>query len=374
MSIEKTRSGEWAVRWRDEAGRNRSKTIGRKRDAEAFEAEVKRRARLGALDMLDAGTETLDQYVAATWIPTHAAHLAPRTRALYAALYDKHLGPRLGGVPLRKLNVETIGRWQTDVLAAGGGPHAVRKALKLLGGILQRAAEAGRIPGNPARMVRPAPVPRSAEVRPLAPMSVEWLRRAMRRPRGPSERHWDGLDLGHRDAVLVSLLAYAGLRPQEAIALEWGHVLDRTLVIHAAKTGQQRSVRLLDPLAADLREWQLACGRPGDRAPVIPGADGEPWAGYAKWRGRGWRSAVEALDLGAARPYDLRHSFASLLLHEGRPVHYVARQLGHGAELTLRTYGHVIEELDGQPQVAAETAIRQAREDPRLRLGGPGLP
>jgi site-specific recombinase XerD len=43
--------------------------------------------------------------------------------------------------------------------------------------------------------------------------------------------------------------------------------------------------------------------------------------------------------LSSGRPYDLRHSFASLLLHEGRDVISVARQLGHGAELTLRTYG-----------------------------------
>ena len=41
---------------------------------------------------------------------------------------------------------------------------------------------------------------------------------------------------------------------------------------------------------------------------------------------------------------------------------YVARQLGHGAELTLRTYGHVIEELEDSPQLPAEEAIRRARE------------
>jgi hypothetical protein len=56
-----------------------------------------------------------------------------------------------------------------------------------------------------------------------------------------------------------------------------------------------------------------------------------------------------------------------LLLHEGRDVIYVARQLGHGAELTLRTYGHVIEELEDSPQLPAEEAIRQARETMRLR-------
>ena len=36
-----------------------------------------------------------------------------------------------------------------------------------------------------------------------------------------------------------------------------------------------------------------------------------------------------------ATPYTLRHSFCSLLLHEGRSVIYVARQLGHDAKLTL---------------------------------------
>jgi hypothetical protein len=55
------------------------------------------------------------------------------------------------------------------------------------------------------------------------------------------------------------------------------------------------------------------------------------------------------------------------LLHEGRDVIYVARQLGHGAELTLRTYGHVIEELEDSPRLPAKEAIRQARETMRLR-------
>ena len=40
---------------------------------------------------------------------------------------------------------------------------------------------------------------------------------------------------------------------------------------------------------------------------------------------------------------------------------YVARQLGHGANLTLSTYGHVIDELDGAPHVSAADAIRAAR-------------
>lgn len=67
--------------------------------------------------------------------------------------------------------------------------------------------------------------------------------------------------------------------------------------------------------------------------------------------------------------HDLRHSFASLLLHEGRSVIYVARQLGHDARLTLSRYGHVIDELEDMPLIGAETAIadaRLARRSPRV--------
>jgi len=35
--------------------------------------------------------------------------------------------------------------------------------------------------------------------------------------------------------------------------------------------------------------------------------------------------------------------------------------LGHGAELTMRTYGHVIDELEKAPRMPAEDAIRAAR-------------
>ncbi|HET7048893.1 MAG TPA: hypothetical protein VFI54_11560 [Solirubrobacteraceae bacterium] len=39
----------------------------------------------------------------------------------------------------------------------------------------------------------------------------------------------------------------------------------------------------------------------------------------------------------------------------------MARQLGHSPALTMRTYGHVIEELDEAPRISAEDAIMAAR-------------
>jgi hypothetical protein len=56
----------WRVRWR-QAGRNRSKVLGRKRDAEAFDAEIIRRKRTGELARLDAGKEPLADFGEEWW-------------------------------------------------------------------------------------------------------------------------------------------------------------------------------------------------------------------------------------------------------------------------------------------------------------------
>lgn len=345
MSVERTGTG-WRVRWR-EAGRNRARVVGRKRDAQALDAELRRRRRLGELALVDAGTETLNTYVVGTWAEAHGASLAPKTRKTYAWAYDHWIAPRLGGLPLRDISPDVVAHFQADLIAAGAGPEAVRKSVTLLGGILQRAAESRAISANPARLVRRAPAPAREEVRPLAPVTVEAVR--ARLPR--------------RDATVISAMAYSGLRPQEIRGLLWGQVLERTLVVNAPKTRTRRNVRLLAPLASDLREWRLASGRPGTETHVFPGEGGEKWTaeGFNKWRGRVFHRALEVAGVPPARPYDLRHSFASLLLHEGRSVIYVARQLGHGAELTMRTYGHVIEELEDAPHLSAEAAIRSAR-------------
>ena len=373
MSVQPNRVGGYDVRWTDGTGRKRSKSFRRKRDAERFDLTVKDAKTLGTLARLDGGTETLDAYVEKTWAPIHVASLAPKTRRRYTGLYDGHIspeqGPGLGGYELRELTPEVIGRWQADRLAAGAPVESTRKALTLLGGILQRAFEAGRIPSNPQRLVRKAaPLP-TQEVRPLAPSTIEAIRAALRAGVGrddPSTRR-DLRTLRERDAAMVSLLAYAGLRPQEMRALTWAHVQDRTLVVHAPKTRrhnpQPRTVRLLAPLAQDLREWRLASGRPDPHSPVIPALDGSEMTenAFEMWRGRAWAAALDAAGIAYQRPYDLRHSFASLLLHEGRSVIYVARQLGHSAALAMGTYGHVIEELDDAPRITAEDAIAAAR-------------
>jgi integrase len=63
----------------------------------------------------------------------------------------------------------------------------------------------------------------------------------------------------------------------------------------------------------------------------------------------------------SARPYDLRHSAASLWLHEGRTIIEVATWMGHSGQMALSTYLHVMSDM-GDERSSAEDAIRRARE------------
>ena len=98
----------WRVRWQD-GDRWQSRTFPKKADADAFDAELVGRRRLGQLAHLDAGTQTLNEYMRDVWIPTYFSVLARKTQVGYQSLYATHLRDEFGGTPLRDISSETIG-------------------------------------------------------------------------------------------------------------------------------------------------------------------------------------------------------------------------------------------------------------------------
>jgi integrase len=141
--------------------------------------------------------------------------------------------------------------------------------------------------------------------------------------------------------------------------------------VYADKTKRPRVVDLLAPLAQDLAEWRLQCGRPGSGALIVPTRDGDEWKkhDWNNWRKRTYQPAARNAGVtGDMRPRRLRGSFVSLLLWEGRSLTYVAGQVGCSIATLARHYAGVIAELEGQPRIPAADAIRVARE--QVAAGG----
>jgi integrase len=349
MSIRKRpdRPLPFAVIWR-EAGRQRSRSFLKERDAKAFDLDLQRRRQLGPLaGSVLVSRITLAEFVETDWWPRYAIpNLAPDTRRRYLEVWGHDLLPRVGGYPMRELTPMIVEDLRDQLVRAGLGGASQRKALLLLSGILKRAVVRGLIPANPVSMIQ---MP-TARPQPLSPDTIERIRALLR----------------HRDATLVSLLAYGGLRPAEALTARWEHLNAGSLYVLASKTGQERHVDILSPLATDLAEWRMAQGRPANHQLIFPATSSRNSGGERHWNN--WRrrvyepAALEAGVTGDLRPYRLRHSFCSLLLWSGMDLVEVAGQAGHSVATLARYYAGVIADMKGQPKVPAADAIRQARE------------
>jgi len=289
--------------------------VGRHRRSHSGESVTLWTARLCAYRR-EGGTETLAEHVEEWWRTYARPNLAVRTLGVYASEWDLHVEPYLGHMRLRDIDVRVVQSWLADLAEAGVGLPTRKRTLALLSGVLQRAVEWQRIPSNQARLAKLPPVRRQREVPSMPPRVVEAIR----------------AQLGARDAALVSVLAYAGPRPSEALARRWRDVGKSTLLMHATKRTSRRlrSTPLLAPLRADLTEWRLASGRPGEDALVFPRRDGKQWTDgdLRNWRNRVYKPAARAAGLTGAvttlRPAPRDH----LALAARRPQPGRSRRVG----------------------------------------------
>jgi integrase len=383
----------YEVRWR-EHGRQRSRAFKLKKDAGTWDSEVTRRRQLGPLavqQLTVRNVPTLGEWIADRWAPEHAATLEQSTRDRYANVYAVHVAPWLEDVPVNEITVGMLRSWQAQRVNVGVSPGTIHKARTLLSSVLRHAAESEVIPANPLSVVRAPKSGQRDAIDPLSPSTVERLREVILNPpsreiapSAPGQRARKPYALPapgtpqtrQRDALIVSLMAYAGLRPGELRALRLGDIREKTILVQRAanpdgsvkttKTEHHRAVRLLSPLAQDVREYRLAIGRPSEKRLVLLNEDGKPWdkSGWQMWRVDRWAPACRAVGLDPVpRPYDCRHSFASLLLAEGRQPLYVAQQLGHSLAVLLSTYSHLMAEYAESPAIDAEVEISKARRE-----------
>src|SRR3954469_3164586 len=230
----------YTVRWRENGKRPR-RDFARKCDAEDFAKATERRLAMRGMVDPRAGEITLAEFFEEYWRAYAIPNNSERTRKTKAYLWNKHLLPRLGGMALLDITPAVVEDLRAQLHIAGVGDPTIIKALGILQGVMKRAVVRGRIAANPVREVDK---PRQTGVRridPLAPSTVEAIR-ALMKP---------------YDATLVSVIAYAGLRPEEAINVEVRHIGDKTLYVPKRKSRSDRYVDLLPVLRNDLREWLM---------------------------------------------------------------------------------------------------------------------
>jgi integrase len=329
-----------------------SKNFERLSDAEAFRTKTEHQLREGSYRLSDRTKRTFAD-AAAAWLegkkrPTGASLLR------YRDALELWSVPRWGNRTLSSIQRPEIDRWVTT-LVDGSAPHADGRRVRG-GGLspagltavwvpfkasLANAVELGWLNANPARGVE-LPKPKAPDKVFLDYAEVERLVSAARRLTGRDA-----------DALMIELMAFAGLRPGEVVALQVQHVdiaarrirIRRTATVDVngapifgePKHGERREVPIAPHIVDEL---SAASDGRASTDPLIPSARGQ-YINVHNWRSRVWNRAVSAAGLGSRNltPKALRHTAASMAIAAGADVKVVQRMLGHAdASMTLNTY------------------------------------
>ncbi len=144
-----------------------------------------------------------------------------------------------------------------------------------------------------------------------------------------------------RDEALMCLLYGAGLRINEALALDVGDLPPEDAALRVTGKGdKQRIVPLLPAVRAALATWLKLHPQPGKDAPLFLGARGKRLnAGVVQKALREFRRLNGLPE--HATPHALRHSFATHLLAGGADLRSIQELLGHASLSTTQRYTDV---------------------------------
>jgi integrase len=397
-----TKAGEkrYRVRW-EENGKHPSRSFRRlsgSNGARRFYQQLRERQEAGAriVDAREA-TLTLAVFVADVWAPRTKRRLAANSWQTVSQIYNKHILEALGMRSIAELDAEDLVEWQDGLERAGVGAPTRIKASSILSSIFREAARRSRSTGVTANhaglLDRPSAKRRR---RPLVwgPAVVERVRYELivNSLRINPEKELMAL----RDALLVSLMAMTGCRPQDALALGWADIesrvvfskrLSKNTIVERTKNRGDRSAPLLEPLKADLDTLRRRSGDgPLDQIFRKP-ESGEHYV-ETDWRNYRSRHFVPALErvesgweewrkslpdpdavresvagLSRTRPYDLgRHTHSALMLASGMTLQRLARIQGHSIRVLDETYSEQLAEYeDASVRIDAVAEIEKAR-------------
>jgi len=355
----------WVLDYRDATGTRVRLVAASRAEAEDLLAEKIREGKHAPTKREDRDL-TLSAY-AKRWLPTVAGHLAPVTHQSYAQQLHRHILPVLGQLRVRDLRRKHVKELLTSLrmeLNAQGRPFAknsLRIIKAVLSSLLCDAVEDELLLANPAiqlgrgKKKHVTQLTHDDVISRLRPMT--WAQLEVFDHTMSILQHDRLLDPRYR--MLFVLMAKTGMRPGEAIALQLGDldVHEHTIRIERAATlgGQVKSTKTAEVRTVDLsaklipkleayrawRELESMTGRWGDTPWLCPNDQGRLYE--ERHLRRVFHRILHRANLPNFRVYDLRHTYASLLLSAGVPLLYVSQQLGHtNPTTTLRYYARWI--------------------------------
>lgn len=277
-------------------------------------------------------TPTVRQFVEETYAPTFIARLAPKTVVNYRLYLDLNILPFLGDMPMDQVTVATIQQFYDWMATAGEHGRkknlnacTIRRVSGLASRIFKVAMEMKIIPETPFKhSLLNIRAEEAGHHKAMTDEEIQRVRQAIPHLQDRNER------------LYMGLLAYTGIRPEEALGMCWENVVleqqyakvvqavtypgNSRAYIGKPKTAHAaRTVLLPKVLVEILRPEQQPRG-------YLLGGD-KPWC-YSH-KARVSRRALAHLHLEGYSDADFRTTFGTQMKEYGKTSAEVADLMGH---------------------------------------------
>ena len=295
----------------------------------------------------DGTIPTVEAYLT-EWLTVYAeAHCKASTAEGYRQVVRQHILPALGSRRLCDVTRIDLKRLIAALVAQGRKKRTIHNILTPLKEAYKHAIDDRLVTTSPvAHLGRMTSTRESADSH-IDPLTTDEVRALL----SVAQDWW------RRYYPLLLCAVRTGLRQGELIGLQWSDVdfAGQFLEVHRAvvrrretttKTHKIRRVDLSSQLARVLQSLKET------RQPETSLTD-RPMPDWVFLSPAGHRmtnelirksfyACLDAAGMRHVRFHDLRHTFASLLIHQGANVKYIQQQLGHGSiSITLDVYSHL---------------------------------
>jgi integrase len=349
LEVRSTGGRTWYLNYTNKRGQRRQHRLGDVMDLSLSQARALADRYRTQVAM---GEDPAEQTKVLRQVPTFAAFseqqllphlkLTKKSWTCDRSILNCHLLPVFGPKTIDTISRADVLAFQVGKLEAGLAAGTVYRMMVLLRHSLRLAID-WEVPGIKANPCNKVPLPKVSNERQrfLSPEEAQRLLATVRSSPNPQLE------------AIVTFLLLTGARKREALDARWDHIHweKRSWFIPITKTGQPRHVTLSDGALVMLRRQQLKTGHSGW---LFPNHDtGKPFKSvyYA------WDTARKEAGLADVRMHDLRHSFASFLINDGRTLYEVQQLLGHRNSAMTQRYAHLAHETLVDASNCASSAL-----------------
>lgn len=296
----------------------------------------------------------------ANWLNEHEVEWREHYRVTITNLIRKHILPDLGEMPLDAITRDVLVAFRNGRVkyrSPGGLPlstGSVNRIMSLTKAILTEGCHRYKL-SNPWERIKKLKEERT-HIDPFTLKEVNMMIGDVRSD--------------FRDYLIVRF--FTGMRSGEINGLRWKYVdferreilvretFSQGKVEYTKNNSSQREIIMSQPVLDALKRQFVQTGKSGREGYVFSSRTGTP-VDAKNFTNRIWAPMLEDLGIPYRRPYQSRHTAATLWLASGESPEWVARQMGHTTtEMLFRVYSRYIPNLTHNDGSAFERLLARA--------------